>query len=216
MALPSPARALLLDMDGLMVDSEPLWWRVEHALAAEHGLAWTDELASQCTGQGLASAITRMRREIGLEVTVEEGVRWLVAAFLTRLDELSLMPGCGELLDAARAASIPLAVASSSTRPLIDGVLRRFSLAPRFHAIVSGEDVARPKPAPDIFARAAESLAVDPSSAVVLEDSVAGVTASVAAGIPVIAVPERDRGAFAPLTPYVVSDLFEARTLLGL
>ncbi|MSP24982.1 MAG: HAD family phosphatase [Myxococcales bacterium] len=214
--IPKPVGALIFDMDGLMIDSEPLWWSVERALAELHGRPFHDELASRCIGTGLANAIITMREEIALPVSVEDGVRWLVATFLSRLDELALKPGFVELLNAASAASIPVAVASSSTHALISAVLARFSLSSRFDAVISGQDVIHQKPAPDIFLKAAATLRVEPQRAVVLEDALAGVRAAVAAGVAVIAVPEQRHDEFTSLTPYVVRDLFAARELLGL
>jgi HAD superfamily hydrolase (TIGR01509 family) len=208
-------RALIFDMDGLMVDSEPLWWRVEHALAAEHGVIWTDALALACVGGGLPNVIRTMQAQ-GLSLDVERGVAALVEGFVARLPELELKPGCRELVIAAREAGLRLAVASSSTSRLIEGVLGRFDLRRLFDDVVSGEAVTRAKPAPDIFLLAVERLGVPPDEAVVLEDSLAGVQAAVAAGIPVLAIPEHDAERFVSLTPFVLRDLHEARALLGL
>jgi HAD superfamily hydrolase (TIGR01509 family) len=208
-------RTLIFDMDGLMVDSEPLWWRVEKALAREHDQSWSDELATHCVGKGLPYLIETMRRELGLPLSVNEGVAWLVEQFVARVDELQLKTGCVELIEAARTAQRTLAVASSSPQRLIDAVLARFQLAPPFDAIVSGEQVTHPKPAPDIFLRTAELLSTAPADCVVLEDSLAGVRAGRAAGMSVIAVPEHDPERFTELTPHVVHDLHQARRLLG-
>jgi sugar-phosphatase len=202
-------------MDGLMIDSEPLWWRVEHALAALHGVDWTDELARSCVGTGLANAIRAMQ-DAGLALPVDEGVSWLVDNFIERIGEVELKPGCLELLGAARAGSLQLALASSATVRLIDTVLEHFALRSAFDAVVSGETVPHPKPAPDIFLRAAELLGVAPSQAVVLEDSLAGIRAACAGGFAVIAVPEFHHERCALFTPHLVRDLHEARALLAL
>ncbi len=199
-----------------MVDSEPLWWSVERALAAEHGKEWSDTLAEQCVGTGLPNTIHTMRRELGIAIEVSEGVDWLVAEFINQLSELELKPGCAELMAAARAAGVRTAVASSSTPELIDAVLQRFSFRDQFDAIVSGESVPNPKPAPDIFLQTAKVLAVAHTSCVVLEDSLAGVQAARAAEIAVIAVPERDPKAFSGLTAHIATDLHEARRMLEL
>ncbi len=199
-----------------MVDSEPLWWSVERTLAEGHGLVWTDEMAELCIGTGLPNTITTMQELLGLELGVDEGVGWLVQAFVSRVGELELMAGCRELLDAASGAGLPLALASSSTQRLIDVVLSHFGLTERFDAIVSGDAVPAAKPAPDIFLLAAKLLALAPERCVVLEDSLAGVTAARAGAIPVIAVPEREPAAFERLTDYIVTDLHQARRLLGL
>jgi len=198
-----------------MVDSEPLWWNVERSLADAQGLEWTDDMAELCIGTGLPNTITTMQELLGLQIGLEEGVAWLVDTFVSRVGELALKPGCLELLDAAGTAQLPLAVASSSTRRLIDAVLTHFDLTDPFAVIVSGDAVAAAKPAPDIFLRAAELLAVPPAACVVLEDSLAGVAAALAGKIPVIAVPEREAHAFERLTPHVVEDLHQAARLLG-
>ncbi len=203
-------------MDGLMIDSEPLWWRVEKQLANLHEKTWPDELARTCVGKGLPNVIVTMQREIDLELEVETGVRWLVASFIERIAELQLHKGCLDLMAAADKAAVPMAVASSSTRALIDAVLARFDIETRFHAIVSGDAVVNSKPAPDIFLRAAAMLEMAPADCLVFEDSLAGVKAANAAGIPVIAVPEFAAERFADLTPHVVQDLVEARTLVQL
>jgi mannitol-1-/sugar-/sorbitol-6-/2-deoxyglucose-6-phosphatase len=133
-----------------------------------------------------------------------------------RVDEIVLKPGCVELLDAARGVW-PLALASSSPARLIDAILGRFGLVPRFAAIVSGDHVTHKKPAPDIFLRAAKELGVEPARCAVLEDSVAGVTAGRAAGMFVIAVPEgpwEGRG-YDGVADVVVADLHAARRVLG-
>jgi HAD superfamily hydrolase (TIGR01509 family) len=206
-------RAIIFDMDGLMVDSEPLWWRVEKELASAHGKRWTDEMALSCIGTGLPNTIRTMRAELGIDLGDAEGVAWLVDRFIASLADLALKPGLLELVEAGSAAGLPLAVASSSTRRLIEAVLARFELTPRF-VTVAGDEVANAKPAPDIFLAAAAKLATAPADCVVLEDSLAGVRAAVAAAIPVIAVPEGDPTPFQPLTPHVVTDLHQARRLL--
>ncbi len=208
--------ALIFDMDGLMIDSEPLWWRVEKQLASEHDLVWTDDLARSCVGKGLPNVIVTMRRELGLEFEVDAGVTWLVDAFIARVDELTLHRGCEAMMQAADDSNTPMAVASSSTRALIDAVMKRFGFEGRFQATVSGDSVENSKPAPDIFLRAAELLGIEPAQGLVFEDSIAGVKAANAAGIPVIAVPEFDRDAFDELTPHVVESLEHARGLIEL
>lgn len=209
------ADALIFDMDGLLIDSEPLWLKVEKQLAAEHGKTWSDEQALQCVGTGLPNTIRVLSRDLGIDIGVDEGVAWLVSTFIARRSELELKPGARELLVAARDKRI--ALASSSTSELIEAVMDRFSdVSFFFEHLVSGSDVAHTKPAPDIFLLTAERLGVEAAGCVVLEDSVAGVEAGVAAGMQVIAVPEHGAERFTALTPHVVADLHQARALLGL
>ncbi len=206
--------ALVLDMDGLMVDSEPLWYEVERAFAADRGADWTPAHAHAAVGRGLAATLAMMHESFGFPVDPVRDEAWIVDTFVERVGSLALKPGCLELLDAA--AALPLAVASSSALRLIHAVLARFAITRRFQVIVSGESVAHPKPAPDIFLRAAAELGVDPARSAVLEDSLAGATAGHAAGMFVIAVPEgspEGRG-FEAVSSVIVKDLFEARRAL--
>jgi sugar-phosphatase len=210
------ARALLFDMDGLMVDSEPLWFRVQRDFVSARGGRWTRQEADQCTGRGLANALRVMAMQPGVTVDVDRDTVAIVDAFADRVDELELKPGCRELVALAAEQRIPRAVASSSAKRLIEAVLGRFELLASFDAVVPGEAVRRAKPAPDIFLAAAERLGVAPADCVVLEDSLAGVEAARAAGMAVVAVPEREDARFAAVADAVVADLHAARGLLRL
>lgn len=216
---PLQIEALLFDMDGLLVDSEPLWWEVERAFVLDRcGGAWTDEHARACVGRGVPSTLAMMSEVFGFAVDVTADALVIIERFIGRAGDLALKPGSLEILAAARAKGLPLALASSSSHRLIAAVLARFSLAPMFGAIVSGETVPHPKPAPDIFLRAASKLGVAPSACVVLEDSLAGATAGRAAGMTVVAIPEgspEGRG-FEAVADAVLPDLHAAITWLGL
>ena len=122
--------------------------------------------------------------------------------------------GCEELLDVARERGVPCALASSSAKVLVEATLARFALGDRFGAVVTGDCVTRPKPAPDVFLEAARRLRTDVAGCVVLEDSLAGVKGARAAGMRVIAVPEREPERFVGVADAVVRDLHEARDLL--
>jgi sugar-phosphatase len=211
-------RALVLDMDGLMVDSEPLWFQVESAFAAGRGGVWTHEHARAAIGRGTAYTLRTMSALFGFPVDVPRDKDAIFDAFIARVGDLALMPGCLELLDAAEEGGVPSAVASSSPARLIEAVLARFGLRERFVAVISGESVTSPKPAPDVFLRAAELLGAAPSTCAVLEDSLAGATAGRAAGMFVIAVPERnaEKLRFDTVADRIVGDLFAAREVLDL
>lgn len=198
-----------------MVDSEPLWFAVERDFAAARGGDFTAAHAHACVGRGFAFTLTFMRETFGFAVDLEADIRAINDAFLARVAELRLKPGLLELLDEAQGA-LPMAVASSSSMRLIRGVLDRFELTARFDAVVTGESVARPKPAPDVFLRAAQEIGVAPAACAVFEDSFAGATAGRAAGMFVIAVPEGPPDAFHAVADRVVPDLFAARATLAL
>ncbi len=208
--------ALLFDMDGLMVDSEPAWFDLQSEFVSARGGVWTDDIARRCVGGGLVNALRVMEEAFGFPVDVGRDSAAMVDAFVARVDRLALKRGCLELLDAACARNLACAVASSSSRRLVEATLGRFALRERFGAMVSGDCVARPKPAPDIFLEAASRLGVSPNTCVVLEDSLAGVRAGRAAGMRVIAVPETSDESFVRLADAVVTDLHAARSLLGL
>jgi mannitol-1-/sugar-/sorbitol-6-/2-deoxyglucose-6-phosphatase len=213
----TPFKALIFDMDGLMVDSEPLWFEVQRDFALARGGEWTSALADLCVGKGLANTIRVMERSLGFAVDVDRDAEAIVDSFIGRVGSLSLKGGCEDIVDAiARLPTrLPRAVASSSARRLVEATLGRFGLVERCDTLVCGDSVTRPKPAPDIFLLAASRLGVSPAACIVLEDSVAGVEAAHAAGMRVVAVPERADARFA-LADAVVADLHEARELLGL
>jgi sugar-phosphatase len=202
-------------MDGVIVDSEPLWFDVERAFLHERGCEWTPELARECMGRGLVHAVEAMYSAFGFPRQLERDMQAIVESFASRVGELKLKAGFASLLHVAVGAALPRAVASSSMRRLIDVILDRFLIRDQFDAIVSGDSHARPKPAPDIFLEAARQLGVPPEECVVLEDSLAGVQAARAARMRVIAIPEREHERFVGIADAVVSDLTEARSLLA-
>jgi sugar-phosphatase len=208
--------ALLIDMDGTMVDSEPAWFELQRDFVAARGGEWTSSHAQRCAGGGLTHALHVMQQAFGFAIDLERDRAWMVDAFVARLDRVEIKPGLVDLLDAASALAIPCAVASSSTRRLVHATLDRFGLRERFGAVVTGECVAHPKPAPDVFLEAAARLGLEAGACVVLEDALAGVHAARAAKMRVVAVPEREPDAFRSLADAVVADLHEARSVLGL
>lgn len=198
-----------------MVDSEPLWFAVERAFAAGRGGDWTAAHAHAAVGRGTAHTLRTMSATFGFPVDIAADTRAIMDAFLARVEELQLKPGLLALLDAAEGA-LPIAVASSSPMRLIRAVLNRFALTARVNAIVSGESVPSPKPAPDIFLQAARDIRVQPAACAVLEDSLAGATAGRAAGMFVIAVPERPDPGFAAVADRIAPDLSIALAALDL
>ena len=204
-------------MDGLLVDSEPLWLRVETELCRDRGGEWTPAHAAECVGRGITNTLETMRAVLSLDIDVARDTEELIDRVIARVSELEPKRGARELMADAAAAGVPMALASSSPLRLIDAILDALDLRRSLQAVVSVEAVARPKPAPDIFLLAAARLGCDATRCVVLEDSVAGVLAGRAAGAMVIAVPEAPPppGRYAAADA-VVSDLFEARRLLDL
>lgn len=192
--------AVLWDMDGLLVDSEPLWTIAETELAADLGGVFDAELKAQIVGTRLDVAVPRMLAWYGRDPS-ETQVALTSARLLARMAELfsgplPLRPGALELLGTLSAADIPVALVSSSYRILVDAVLSH-GVGP-FALSIAGDELAVGKPDPLPYLEAARRLAVDPVRCVVLEDSPAGVASGLSAGCAVLAVPSVAGVTFTP------------------
>lgn len=184
--------AVLWDMDGLMVDSEPLWTAAEQELARALGGTWDAEVKARIVGTRLDVAVPTILGYFGAEATPERvatTAAWLLGRMveLFARDDLPLLPGVRSLLAALAAERVPMALVSSSYRVLVDAVLAG-GVGP-FAVTLAGDEVEHGKPAPDPYLRAAQRLGVDVTRCVVLEDSPAGVASGEAAGCAVVAVP---------------------------
>jgi HAD superfamily hydrolase (TIGR01509 family) len=181
--------AVLFDMDGLLVDSEPVWSVAEAELMAWLRGPWSLEIKALCVGRRVDEACRILVKVAGSAVTPEEAQEWLVARMCALFrEELPVLPGVAELVDACRAAGVRTALVSSSYRALVDAALESFG-AERFDVTVAGDEVVRAKPAPEPYERAAAALGAHPGDCVVVEDSVAGCQSGEAAGCHVVAVP---------------------------
>ena len=181
--------AVVFDLDGVIVDSEHVWDEVRQRLAEERGARWHDQASRDMMGMSSLEWSRYMHDVIGLAEPPEqinaEVVRRLVAVYR---EELPLLPGAVEAVEAL-AARWPLGLASSSNRELIDLVLRVSGLERWFAATVSSEEVARGKPAPDVYLEAARRLDVPAERCAAVEDSENGILSAKAAGMRVVAIP---------------------------
>lgn len=207
-------RALIFDLDGLLIDSEPLWFEVETSFVADLGHVWTREAADRCMGQGAANLLRTWREMFRVDIDIERGVRRLIDEMVARASRVPLQIGAQRLLDTARQLGLPMAVASSSPRRLVEAMLEAKGISDYFRIVVSGQDVVRGKPEPDIFALTAERLNLPARCCLVLEDTLSGVKAAVAAGAPVIAVPSALADEIRGLASLVARDLDEVASLL--
>jgi HAD superfamily hydrolase (TIGR01509 family) len=187
----SALQAVLFDMDGLLVDSEPLWFVIEREVAGRLGAPWGEADQEALIGGSLERTVSYLLAKAGGAATAgrEDLARWLVEgmARLVLARGLPLQPGAARLLAVLDAASVPYALVTASSRAIMDAVLKVTGLS--FGVTVCGEDVQRGKPDPEPYLRAAALLGAPPSGCVVLEDSPTGIAAARAAGCPVIAVP---------------------------
>jgi HAD superfamily hydrolase (TIGR01509 family) len=187
----SRVEAVVFDLDGVIVDSEHVWDEVREELARERGGRWHDRAQTDMMGMSSPEWSRYMHDVIGLPESPAEIDAEVVRRMLDRYTEqLPLVDGAVEAVSRL-AGSFRLALASSSNRPVIDAVLEVSGLAPLFEATVSSEEVARGKPAPDVFLEAAARLAVDPDGCAAVEDSGNGIRAAHAAGMRVLAIPNR-------------------------
>lgn len=186
-----PLRAVLWDMDGLLVDTEPVWTVAEEELAAELGGVWSAQLKASIVGTRLDVAVPTILEHYGHPTGPEDVARasaWLLARMVELFEAQPVVhAGVHDLLAELRSAAVPVALVSSSYRVLVEAVLRH-GLGP-FDVTVAGDEVLHGKPHPEPYLRAAALLGVDPSECVVVEDSVAGVLAGEAADCAVLAVP---------------------------
>lgn len=184
--------AVVFDLDGVLVDSELAWDEARRQLAEETGGQWHPDATREMMGMSSIEWSRYMHDRIGVPMTPEEisdaVVERIAALYRARLP---LLPGAIESVRSL-AKRWPLAVASSSNRPVIDLVLDLAGIAEAFEATVSSEEVGRGKPAPDVYLEAARRLGVAPERCVAIEDSANGIRAADAAGMAVIAVPNRD------------------------
>ena len=181
--------AVVFDLDGVLLDSEEIWDRAREELARERGGRWHDQAQRDMMGMSSTEWSRYMADVIGLPEPPEEINREVVRR-LTELyrEELPAIPGAREAVERL-AARWPLGLASSSNRELIDLVLELLGVERLFTATVSSEEVARGKPAPDVYLEAARRLGVDPTTAAAIEDSHNGILSAKAAGMRVIAIP---------------------------
>jgi len=216
----SAIRAVVFDLDGVLVDSEHVWDEVREALARERGGRWHDRAQADMMGMSSPEWSRYMHEVIGLPESPEEINDEVVRRMQERYaDQLPVVPG---EVDAVHrlAGAFRLGVASSSNRPLIDAVLAGTGLVGLFEATVSSEELARGKPEPDVYLEVVRRLGVEPGRAAAVEDSANGIRSAHAAGLRVLAIPngryppaadalglaDRVLTSIADLTPAAVSD----------
>jgi HAD superfamily hydrolase (TIGR01509 family) len=184
--------AVIFDLDGVLLDSESIWNEAKRELVEARGGRWPPEAARTMMGMSSPEWTRYLRDELGVDMALDA----ISEAVVDRLGEiyrrhLPLLPGAPEAVRAL-AARWPLGLASSSNRPIIDLVLSIAGLSGAFAVTVSSEEVARGKPAPDVYLEAARRLGVAPDRCVAVEDSSNGLRSAAAAGTTVVALPNRD------------------------
>jgi HAD superfamily hydrolase (TIGR01509 family) len=189
--MPQPFRAVIFDLDGVLADSEPWWNEIDKKLLGEYGVAYRGEHHRNVLGVSYRLAVEFYKKTFGLSLPTEELMRRrgeIAAEFFA--NRIGLFPSTRAVLEELRKLNLRLAVATSSVsasaRPFLDG----HQLTAFFEVIVTGDEIERGKPAPDIYLRAAEKLGVPTNECLVIEDALSGIAAGKAAGMRVAAIPD--------------------------
>lgn len=182
----------IFDMDGLMLDSEQLSNRAWIQAAADLGYRLTEQILLECVGRSLAQFEKTQKKYLGEDYPFERvwDLKTMHFEELSMTEGIPLKDGLLPLLDLLEERGIRKAVASSTRNPQVEKRLKRTGVFDRFEIVVDGSMVTHAKPAPDLFLETAKLLNVNPQTCLVLEDSPYGVEAAIAAGMPVILVPD--------------------------
>lgn len=204
-----PLAAVLWDMDGTLVDTEPYWIATEVELAEEYGGTWSREVALQLVGNDLLESGRFIREHMGIPLSAEEIVERLLDGVVAQvLENVPWCPGAVDVLAALREERVPCALVTMSYERFVAPILDALPSG-TFAAVVTGDGVTRGKPDPEAYATAARLLGVDPADCVAIEDSETGCQSAETAGCTVLAVP--NHVSIAPGTRRVFRD-----TLVGL
>jgi len=200
--------AVVFDLDGVLIDSEPVWEQVRRRVVAEHGGHWDPDTQDRLMGMSTGEWSRYLSEDLDVALSPDQVAETVIAAMTERYREhLPLLPGAVEAVTRIADRWI-VGLASSAPRSLIEAVLDASGLRPKFAATVSTEEVARGKPAPDAYLTAAGRLGVRPAACAAVEDSSNGLRSAAAAGLAVIAIPHEKY-------PPAPDALTRARLVLG-
>ncbi len=211
-------KAIIFDMDGLLVDSEVIWHVAEVDLFEAHGYAYNDEVRAQIIGMRLDEMFVKLHGILQFEESPLALAHELRERMLDLIPQMvKPQPGAAELIDYVVEQNIPRAIASSSPLSIINATVEAMGWGDIFTTRCTADDEAAGKPAPDVYLAAARRLGFAPSDCLTLEDSPTGARAAVAAGMTCYAVPDQSHSspaAFAEITPHVFGNLYEVLALL--
>jgi len=184
-------RAIIFDMDGVIADSEPHWDQIDGDLLRENGVEYAGEHKAQVLGKSFPLAIEFYKQQYSLAPPLSQLMerREIIAADYYA-SSIPIFPDAPEVLQSLRELDLPLGMATSSVGALARPFLKRHHLEDYFDIVVSGEEVERGKPHPDIYLLAAQKLGIAPQDCLVIEDSLAGVQSAKTAGMRVAAIPD--------------------------
>jgi beta-phosphoglucomutase family hydrolase len=208
--------AVIFDMDGVIVDSEPLQLESFNQILRPYGVQLSEDDFMRFVGSTQVEILTAIKSEFGIAKDTHELIQSKKDAYLTLAESrMEPMPGLYELIDWLEGLDFAIGLASSSPMEDIQAILGYLDLTDHFKSVVSSMDLAHGKPHPEVFLRAAQKLGVDPSRCVVLEDSGRGVEAAKRASMVCIAMPNRfTKHQDTSAADFNVGNLFEAKAVL--
>ena len=216
--MPQPLRAVIFDLDGILADSEPWWNEIDSKLLAEYGVIYRGEYHREVLGVSYRLAVEFYKKAFGLSASIEELMRRrgeIATEFFA--NRVGLFPSTKRTLERLRDMKVRLAIATSSVSASARPFLDRHGLTPFFDGIVTGDEIERGKPDPDIYLRAAKKLGIGADACLVIEDALSGITAGKAAGMRVAAIPDRrfvDARGYEKEADYVLGNLSEIPKLV--
>ncbi|PYI79955.1 MAG: hydrolase [Verrucomicrobia bacterium] len=214
----SPFRAVIFDLDGVLADSEPWWNEIDVKLLAEYGFRYRGEYHRNVLGVSYRLAVEFYKEAFGISASVEELMRRrgeIATDFFA--NSVGLFPSAKTALEQLREMKLHLAVATSSVSASARPFLDRTGIRSLFSVVVTGDEVQRGKPHPDIYLRAAKRLGISPEACLVIEDALAGIAAGKAANMRVAAIPDRrfvDPREYEMKADYVLGSLSEIPALI--
>jgi len=216
--MPSPFSAVIFDLDGVLADSEPWWNQIDAKLLAEHGVSYRGEYHRNVLGVSYRLAVEFYRNAFHISASVEELMRRrgeIATDFFA--NRVGLFPSVKTTLEQLREMNLHLAVATSSVSASARPFLDRTGIRSLFGVVVTGDEVQRGKPHPDIYLRTAKRLGSSPEECLVIEDALAGVSAAKAANMRVAAIPDTrfvDPREYEMKADYVLGSLSEIPALI--
>jgi beta-phosphoglucomutase-like phosphatase (HAD superfamily) len=215
----SPAfRAVIFDLDGVLADSEPWWNQIDAKLLAEHGIAYRGEYHQNVLGVSYRTAVEFYKSACRLSAPVKELMRRrgeIASEFFA--NRVGLFPSAKMTLEELGQMKMPLAVATSSVSASARPFLERTGIRSFFDVIVTGDEIERGKPHPDIYLQTSKKIGIAPEACLVIEDALSGVAAAKAAKMPVAAIPDRrfvDPREYEKEADYVLASLSEIPALI--